>query len=90
MMDPRPMSQRDYEDAQAVTQVTPVSKVLFEGMELTPEQIEQIQAVRARAQYIKDGIDLEHVHTDVELVRVFENAFIRAKREVELNKALNS
>ena len=62
--------------------------VEFEGMDIKIKEIEEIESLRKRGQDIKDGIDLKHVYNGNGLVLEFQVALNRAKREVELDKAL--
>lgn len=51
----------------------------FEGMKLSKKEVEAIQARRAAAQDIKDGIDIEHINNWDDLVLAFKIAHGRAE-----------
>ncbi|MDO8579777.1 MAG: hypothetical protein Q7R72_02830 [bacterium] len=59
----------------------------FEGMKLSEEEVEAIKVRRKSAQYIKDGIDVEHIYSLNDLVSAFKIALVRAEREKLLNQA---
>lgn len=55
---------------------------------VTPEQEKEAVRVRRIGSYIKAGIDLDHVYTMPGLVEVFEDALIRARRELDIDRML--